>query len=131
MPRTSSHQHRGQLECDHGFTLIEVLIAMAIFAIGFLAVWQMQIRAVNSNALGRDVTEAATLAASKTEELFGLNYSNADLDAGNHSDPDQPPYGIAWSVAEDGNIAGLKQVDVTVDWGNRDVPLSSYLVDHP
>ena len=41
----------------HGFTLIEVLIAMAIFSIGILAVGAMQISSTNSNAGARIQTE--------------------------------------------------------------------------
>ena len=37
-------------EIEGGFTLIEVLVAMAIFLIGILAVLMMHIKAINSNA---------------------------------------------------------------------------------
>ena len=39
--------------CNQGFTLIEVLIALAIFAVGFLALSSMQITAINTNANSR------------------------------------------------------------------------------
>ncbi len=35
---------------NEGFTLVEVMIGMAIFLIGFLAVGSMQIAAINGNA---------------------------------------------------------------------------------
>ena len=38
---------------NRGFTIIEVLMAMAIFLIGFLAVGSMQISAVNGNKSAR------------------------------------------------------------------------------
>jgi prepilin-type N-terminal cleavage/methylation domain-containing protein len=44
----------------HGFTLIEVLIAMAIFSIGILAVGAMQVSSTNSNAGARIQTEEYT-----------------------------------------------------------------------
>jgi prepilin-type N-terminal cleavage/methylation domain-containing protein len=116
---------------EGGFTLIEVLISIAIFAVGFLAVWQMQIRAVNSNALGRDILEAATLAGSRTEDILALPYNDSALNTITHTDPGQPPYGVEWTVYEDEGIFGLKQIDLTVDWGTHNVPVTTYLVDHP
>jgi len=114
-----------------GFSLLEVLIAIAIFTIGFAAVWKLQIQAVNSNATGRDLTEAATLAASSTEDLLGLDYFDAALDDGSHTTTGQPPYSIAWNVNEDDDIAGLKKIALDVDWGHRNVMLVTYVVDHP
>ena len=42
---------------SRGFTLIEVLMAMAIFSIGILAVGTMQIHSANSNTGARIHTE--------------------------------------------------------------------------
>ncbi|UCF95362.1 MAG: prepilin-type N-terminal cleavage/methylation domain-containing protein [Desulfobacterales bacterium] len=68
-----------------GFTLIEVLIALAVFAIGILGVFSMQIRAINGNAVARGVTENYTSAMDKVEELMALPFDNAQLTAGEHS----------------------------------------------
>jgi len=38
---------------NRGYTLIEVLIAMAIFAIGFLALASIQIKSITQNASAR------------------------------------------------------------------------------
>ncbi len=72
--------------CRNGYTLIEVLIAMAIFSIGFLAVSTMQISAINSNANARSQTTVLNYAKDKIEDLMALDYSHADLAAGPHSD---------------------------------------------
>ena len=72
-------------EIEGGFTLIEVLVAMAIFLIGILAVLMMHIKAINTNAGARSVTENYTWAMDKVEELLVLNYSDAQLAAGDHS----------------------------------------------
>ena len=64
----------------HGFTLMEVLIAMAVFAIGILAIFSMQMTATSSNAVARGVTENYTAAMDKVEELLTLPYDDADLD---------------------------------------------------
>ncbi len=61
---------------DKGFTLVEVMIGMAIFLIGFLAVGTMQIAAVNGNAGAREATEAATRATDQLETLIALPYDS-------------------------------------------------------
>ncbi len=61
-----------------GFTLVEVMIGMAIFVIGYLAVGSMQMLAIRGNTNARQITEAATLAADQLETLIVLPYDNID-----------------------------------------------------
>lgn len=68
-----------------GYTLVEVLMAMAVFLIGILAVLMMQIKAIDTNASARTVTENYTWAMDKAEELLALNYDDAQLDVGEYS----------------------------------------------
>ena len=74
-----------------GYTLIEILIAMAVFAIGVLAIFSMQMTATSSNALARGVTENYTAAMDKVEELLTLPYDDAELDP----DPGVQPHTAA------------------------------------
>jgi len=67
---------------EQGFTLIEILIAITVFAIGILAVGKMQITAIQGNSRANHLTEAATIAQSKMEELISLNYNDPLLDDG-------------------------------------------------
>lgn len=57
-----------------GFTLIEVSIAMGIFAIGFLAVSRMQIHGVNLTTGARVITEALELAEAQAEYFHALPF---------------------------------------------------------
>jgi prepilin-type N-terminal cleavage/methylation domain-containing protein len=65
---------------EGGFTLIEVVIALAIFSVGILAVFSMQFTSIGGNALARGVTENVTAASGKVEELMAANYD--DLEPG-------------------------------------------------
>ena len=65
---------------EQGFTLIEILIAITVFAIGILAVGKMQITAIQGNSRANYLTEAATIAQSKMEELISLDYNDSLLD---------------------------------------------------
>jgi prepilin-type N-terminal cleavage/methylation domain-containing protein len=56
---------------DEGFTLIEVLIAISIFAIGLLAVAAMQTSAIRGNFSAGRLTEVNTWGMDKLEELMG------------------------------------------------------------
>jgi type IV pilus assembly protein PilV len=70
---------------SQGFTLMEVLIGLAIFSIGILGVAAMQISATNSNSSAGRVTSNITWAFDRVEELMALPYTHAALSAGNHS----------------------------------------------
>ncbi len=75
-------QKHGAIEMNEkGSTLIEVLIAVMVFAIGILAVGQMQITAINGNSLAGDLTEAVTLGQNKIEMLLNLPYTDSTVDS--------------------------------------------------
>ena len=59
---------------QQGFTLIEALIAIAIFSIGFLAVASMQINALNHTTNARQTTEGMEIASRQAEILQGLPF---------------------------------------------------------
>jgi prepilin-type N-terminal cleavage/methylation domain-containing protein len=97
---------------SRGFTLIEVLMAMAIFSVGILAVGAMQINSANSNTGARIHTEEYTWVVDQIERLTALDYNDANLAAGNRSVV-QGPYTISWTVVDDSPVAGAKGITVT------------------
>ena len=97
-----------------GFTLVEVMIGMAIFVIGYLAVGSMQMLAIKGNSSARKTTEAATLAADQMETLIVLPYEN--IDSG--GPVIQGAYTVDWQVA-DGPLPNTKSITVTVSWQHR------------
>ena len=114
-----------------GFTLIEVLIVIAIFSIGLLAVAAMQMTSTKGNASARRITEATALAENQIENLMQLPYDHADLNPANntHGGP-QGPYTVNWDADEvDLDADGTndsKTIDVTVSWsygGERNVSI--------
>jgi type IV pilus modification protein PilV len=98
-----------------GFSLIEVLIAMTIFAIGVLALAEMQITAIRGNAFSSTTTDGTTLAQDQIEQLMNLPYDDGALAAGNHGPVTQDVYNVSWDVAN-GPVANTKTVNVSVTW---------------
>jgi len=62
-----------------GFTLIEVMIAMVILAVGLLALMAMQIVSIKANAFSSEMTYSTMLAQQQLETLENLPFSDPDL----------------------------------------------------
>jgi len=92
-----------------GFTIIEVVIAMAIFAIGILAVASLQVATINGNSSARKITEAVTLAENRLETMLNLPY--AGITDGQAT---EGAYTTSWSVAENVVADNTKFLTVTV-----------------
>jgi len=131
---------------EKGFTLIEILIAIVVFAIGILAVGKMQIAAIKGNYFANDLTRATTLAQDRMEKLISLSYIDNDLldtdgDGTNqalnfglddnttvtadHNDPNNPVdsrYNIFWNIAPDYPINNTKTIKVIVKWTDKGTP---------
>jgi type IV pilus assembly protein PilV len=73
---------------SQGFTLVELMIALFIFAIGILAVASMQGEAIKGNSFSDLMTVANTLAEAKMEDLMGLPPSHDDLRDNNSANND-------------------------------------------
>lgn len=64
---------------NHGFTLIEVMIAVTVFTIGMLSVFTMHFSSIKGNASARGVTENYQCAMDKVEELLAIPFNDAQL----------------------------------------------------
>ena len=108
---------------EEGFTLIEVLIAMAIFAVGILALAGLQVTYIGGNASAQMQTEATALGAQVIEHLKSLPYEAAELDPS--ANPHQPPaggsgpYDVRWTVTDNAPVTNAKTISVTVTPINR------------
>jgi type IV pilus assembly protein PilV len=122
-----------QPEGNKGFTLIEVLITVAIFAIGVLAVASMQYWSVRNTASGNVMTQASNLARAKMELLKNKPLTDPDLNLGVHLNPSTPDtwdpnnpidensntggiFTRTWAVTNPLGTSGTRQIDVTVAW---------------
>ena len=68
----AKHSIRSYIKDRDGMTMIEVLMAMTIFAIGFLAIGTMVIWTTRNNTTGNIVTSATMMARERIEFLKSL-----------------------------------------------------------
>jgi prepilin-type N-terminal cleavage/methylation domain-containing protein len=134
-PRTTHHH-------DGGFTLPEILVALAIFTLIGLAMLELSSAAYYRDALHRDTLAATALAQSQVEEFLRAGYDDPRLRdpkgggaVGNpersqdpdHTDPKNPldaeggttgprKFTRVWNVGKDLPLPGLKTVTVLVGW---------------
>lgn len=105
-----------------GFTFVELLVVLAIFAIAVLAVAAMQVSSINTNASARMSGEATALAANQVEALMVLPYDHENLNPDSHQ-VTEGAYTVNWNVTEsdiDGDgINDSKTIIVTVQCANR------------
>ena len=107
---------------NKGFTLLEVMVAVALIAIALTTLLGSQSQSVSFANSAKFETMAALLAQSKMSELALRDADELSDDSGDFGD-DYPGY--AWDVTvSDISIPGidaisdyLKQVDLTVTWG--------------
>jgi len=108
---------------QHGFTLLEVMMAISIMAIVLIAVYRMHTQTISMSNAARFHTTAPLLAQGKIAELGIKSSTELGGDSGNFGD-EFPGY--SWSVSvEDvesevlGNLAkNLKKIDVTVNFND-------------
>ena len=107
-----------------GFTMIEVLIAMAIFLIGFLAVGAMQMSSVNGNAKARMRTEATAIAAQHAEKFLGMNFDNIDGSLADYPIIQgpytiEPPEIVSRTDTPELTATNNRTINITVQWKQK------------
>ncbi|MBU1193840.1 MAG: prepilin-type N-terminal cleavage/methylation domain-containing protein [Proteobacteria bacterium] len=70
---------------EAGFSLIEVLIAMAVLSIGLLSIAAMQTSAIKGNAKSNHLTQRTFTAATHIEYLLNIPFTHPDLTDGAHT----------------------------------------------
>lgn len=123
-----------------GFTLIEVLIGISIFAIGMLAVARLQMHTVRNTTIGNVTSQATMLAHQKMEELKTVALADLAGEAGVENNIDEEGNTGTGGIFNrtttitpplDADLAlHAREVTVQVQWnaahgGNRNVVVNS------
>ena len=106
-----------------GFSLIEVLIALIILSIAFLGLAGLMIQTTRNNSFGGRITEAATFAQDKLEELRSTPWvvmnSGSDKVSVNGMD-----FARNWTVVPNAIVAPyteptLNTITISINWNDQ------------
>ncbi|MDH3213436.1 MAG: prepilin-type N-terminal cleavage/methylation domain-containing protein [Myxococcales bacterium] len=135
MAATTPNPKRG----SQGFTLIEVMIALGIFAFGMVTLSSMQLHAMQGRSSGRHTTQAAAIAQTQMERLQQQAWASVAPTAGwapavtvantVQSSPDrvEQAYTVDWRIAD--LVAGwTRTIDVRVQWDEPKRPGRSLVI---
>lgn len=109
---------------EGGFSLIELMVALAVLSFGMLGVSAMFTTAIGGNAQGKHMTEATSLAQSRLDYLnTSAVYNNLEDAAGTESDIDPSAGGetvVPGIITPDGIYTRF--TNVTAVWTNLPLP---------
>ncbi len=103
------------LHKNRGFTLIEIMIAIAIIAIGIFGVMSLIITVMKGNTLSKRVTTATTIAQDKMEDFKRMDYASVVDGSDTNTDYDTDYYWEA-DVEDDTPATDTKTITVDVYW---------------
>lgn len=87
---------------EAGFTLLEVIAAIAVFAFGMLALYRLQASTLMNSSFSNELTRSSQLAQDRMEELMGWPYRD-------------PGDGSAWLNDADDDGGGVTNRDLDND----------------
>lgn len=118
---------------EKGFTLVELMIALVILAIGLLALAGMQIEAIRGNkfagrlsymaAIGQEVMEGF-MARSGDDAVFDASVSN--VTAKTITATGVGTVNATYSITVNSPVSNICTITVTVTAGGRSISLTSY-----
>ncbi len=118
---------------EKGMTIIELMVVCVVIGIAFIGlagIFPLGMQNINESRMR---TVSTDLAQEKMEELLDLSPADADLDAGNHTDANNPvrsTFNRFWTVTDNDPVADMKRIEVRVTYprgsGTRDVTVAAY-----
>lgn len=115
--------------CDPGFTLLEVLIAMAILGVGILSIGVAQLSALKMSSGSKHRSQAMYLAQDQLDAFLALPAGDTILASAvvNNPDPRGPvdidpsdddltTYTRSWTIEPNTPIVGMTRITIRVEW---------------
>src|SRR5262245_49032940 len=107
-----------------GFTLIEVLVAMAIFSISSLAVTSLMVNHTKLVSLNIQSSEAIALAQDKLEDLRTMKFGSMTNGGPVTKTRKGIVYTTNWTVQQNTPATNMSTLTVTVSWNYQGVAKS-------
>lgn len=117
--RSSLIIYHKALHKSDGLTLIENLVAMAIFALGMLGIASLTLTIVGGRTFSQRMTMATMLAQDKLEDVQKAFYTAITSEHETIVAADNVPYERILEVSEGLPGAGMKTVAIAVVWRAR------------
>jgi type IV pilus assembly protein PilV len=110
-----------KLQSRNGFTLLEVLVAMIVLAVGLLGLAPMLVMSMQGNQFSRDVTEAAYLAQDRIEQLKNqavispIPYYETSIQGGCYRSVN-----VSDNTVDNSIPPGVYRINVTLNWVDKE-----------
>ena len=118
----------------NGFTLIEVMIAILILAVGMMAMALLQVTAIRGGSFANQMTQASIYGQDKIEELKNTTYASIANGSDTITSGNGVTYARTWTVTTDSPYTGSKTINLTISWTgpqaqNRSVQFSTIVYE--
>ncbi len=106
------------LKKSKGFSLIEVLVALIILSVALLALAGLMATTTKNNSSGAHMTEAATFAQDRLEELRSTPWTMITTGSDTRQGATGVVYTRRWEVVSNPSDT-LRTVAITLNWHDR------------
>jgi len=108
-----------QPKCEQGFTLVEILVTLAILSAVLPALLHVFVSATRNQALSDDNTTALYLLKFRMAEIEMSSYPDVGEETGEFGDNSRYQWRSVVEDMESEQIQGVRRVQVTVSWQHR------------
>lgn len=109
---TDGDRHKPSLHsCKKGFTIIEIMIAITVFAIGIISINILQTISIRGNSAAKWISGRTNWASYQIEQLEQENYATITNGSANSTLGD---YKATWTVVDDSPITGTKTITMEI-----------------
>lgn len=131
MPRVNSELLPGESPArERGFSMVELLIAMVVMAIGMLGAAQMIPLAMAGVTQAGLRTRSVQLAQDRLDNLRANDFDAAPLTAGTYSET-VDPITVSWTITDNDPMPGTKRIELQASWpsirGTQNSNFSTFL----
>jgi len=110
---------------ERGYSLIELVVSILMFALGFIGVMKMQQQAIMGNGFSMQMGNALSIAGTQSEVLRGLPLTEPEMALGAHAGGAPTLQGVTYMLSWDVNTTSLgaavdaREVDIRVRWTEK------------